>query len=390
MNDEIFLKYYSDNVQKELENIDFSREYISHAKDKFSSVNLKIFNIKSPAANILKQTCLSLGFDAAVARDVITCNCERTNVILTASIAQLSRLSEKLKLQPFGLKTLAKKLEDFINPKLYYNISEKKFDYKKSYIMGIINVTPDSFSDGGKNFECNIAVENALNMIKNGAEIIDIGGESTRPSAIPVSPQEEISRVVPVIENIKSKAPNSIISIDTIHPETAVSAINAGADILNNVGDVDIFKPIFPFLKENKTPIIITHSTSVPPLPVDKDFDGDIVDYLCEFFVDKVSYLKGSGLSDNLFILDVGIGFGKSINDQFEIIKRANEFYPLGYPVLFGISRKSFLSKTFGQDNRDEATLVFDQYLMQQGVNILRVHDVEAHQKIRHYLSKIR
>lgn len=390
MNDEIFLKYYSDNVQKELENIDFSREYISHAKDKFSPVKLKIFNIKSPAANILKQTCLSLGFDAAVARDVITCNCERTNVILTASIAQLSKLSEKLKLQPFGLKTLAKKLEDFINPMLYYKISEKKFDYKKSYIMGIINVTPDSFSDGGKNFECNIAVENALNMIKNGAEIIDIGGESTRPSATPVSPQEEISRVVPVIENIKSKAPNSIISIDTIHPETAVSAINAGADILNNVGDVDIFKPIFPFLKENKTPIIITHSTSVPPLPVDKDFDGDIVDYLCEFFVDKISYLKDSGLSDNLFILDVGIGFGKSINDQFEIIKRANEFYPLGYPVLFGISRKSFLSKTFGQDNRDEATLVFDQYLMQQGVNILRVHDVEAHQKIRHYLSKIR
>lgn len=389
MNDEIFLKYYSDNVEKELENIDFSSEYISHAKDKFYPVKLKIFNLKSPAANILKQTCLSLGFDAAVARDVITCKCEKSDVILTATISQLHKLSEKLKLQPFGLKNLAEKLDNFLNFPSDYKISDKSFDFKKSYIMGILNVTPDSFSDGGKNFDCDTAVNSALKMLDDGADIIDIGGESTRPDATPVSPSEEIERVIPVIKKIKSANPSAIISIDTVHSETAVAAINAGADILNNVGDVELFKSVYPFLSGHGVPVVITHSVSVPPQPVDKDYEGDIVDYLCKFFVEKINYLKNNGLTDNLFILDVGIGFGKSVNDQFEIIKRAEEFIPLGYPVLFGISRKSFLSKTFGQDNRDDATVVFDQYLMQKGVNILRVHDVSALQKVRNYLSKI-
>lgn len=389
MNEQIFIKKLSDNIEKELENIEFSKDYIDIAKDKYKSLSFKIFDLKPVEANILKQSCLSLGFDAGVNRDAVTCKCERSDAIISGSRYQLKQLCEKLSLQPFRLKLLGKNLLEKINSPKEYKIGTKTFDFKKPYLMGILNVTPDSFSDGGKNFDHSVAIETALKMIENGASIIDIGGESTRPDAVSVSSEEECRRILPVISELKKNNPEIIISVDTIHPETIVKALDLGVDILNNVGKIENFEPVFDVLKKHKTPIVITHSTEIPPKSVTVDFQGDIVDEIYKFFCDKINYLKEHDLSDNLPIFDVGIGFGKSINDQFELIKRADEFSTLNCPILYGISRKSFIFKTFGVEKRDEITKIYAQSLISKGVNILRVHDVKGHFELIKYLEKI-
>lgn len=390
MKDEILIKKIGNNIVGELENVGFSGDYVDFAKNKYQNFTFKIFDLKPAEANILKQTCLSLGFDAAVNRDAVTCKCEFSDAIVNGSVSQIEKLCEKLEQQPFRLKKISKILKEKICPPKFYEIAGKKFDSEKTYIMGILNVTPDSFSDGGKNFDPTIAIENGLKMVEDGAKIVDIGGESTRPDATPVSSEEECRRILPVISELKNSCPDIIISVDTIHPETIVKALDIGADILNNVASPEVFASVFDVLKEYKTPIVITHSDCVPPIAVTEDFDGDIVDYIFKFFAEKMRYFDSIGLGENLPILDVGIGFGKSINDQFELIKRADEFSTLNCPILYGISRKSFISKTFGLDNRDEITKIYAQHLMSKNVNILRVHDVKGHSDLLKYLEKIR
>ncbi len=389
MKDEILIKKINGNIEKELKNISFSSDYINLAKDKYQNLTFKIFDLKPAEANILKQTCLSLGFDAAIHRDAVTCKCNFSDAIINGSVCQMKKLCEKLAQQPFRLKTLSMNLSEKINTRQTYKIAEKLFDYKKTYLMGILNITPDSFSDGGINFNKSKAIENALQMAQDGAAIIDIGGESTRPDAIPITYEEECDRILPVISELKKSYPQIIISVDTIHPQTIVKSIELGADVLNNVDKPEKFKSVFDVLKEYKTPIIITHSESIPPEPVNQDYQGDIVEKIYKFFAEKIQYLKQQDLPENLPILDVGIGFGKSINDQFELIKRANEFSTLNYPILYGISRKSFISKSFDIENRDNISKIYAQHLMAQGVNLLRVHDVKGHSDLIKYLSKI-
>ena len=321
MNEEIFVKYFSDNTVNELKNIEFSKEYLIFAKDKFDFLKLKVFNLSSAEANILKQTCLSIGFDCAVNRYAVNCKCESSDAILTPTLEQLKKLTDKLNKQPFRLKLLSEKLEKIVSQQKSYLIKNKVFNKNKSYIMGILNVTPDSFSDGGQFFDTNKAVKKAISLIEEGADIVDIGGESTNPNAELISDEEEIKRVIPVIRQIREKDKEIIISVDTRHPETIKKAVFAGADILNTVVDIRNFESVFDILAEHNIPVVITHSAEIPPKPVENDFDGDIVDEIYKYFIKVQNYLKETPLKDNLLIFDVGIGFGKSINDQFEIMK---------------------------------------------------------------------
>lgn len=389
MKDKILIKKSKKDAYKELKDIGFSFEYTDTARAKYENISLKIIGLKPPEANILKQTCLSLGFDAGVHRDVITCKCDYSDALISASKAQLISLAKKLKLQPFRLKSLAKELDDFIFRDCSYEICNRIFDYNETYFMGILNITPDSFSDGGINYDIDTAVTNANEMINAGAKIIDIGGESTSPNSVRISANEEIKRVIPVIKAVRKLNKDILISIDTIHPETVVEAVNSGANILNCVDFISKFESVFDFLKQNKTPIVITHTAGIPVQPVKGSFNGDIVEEIYKYFTEKIDYLKSAGLTENKFILDVGIGFGKSVADQFELIKRAEEFKSLPYPVLYGVSRKSFISKTFGTENRDEITRIYAQDLMSKKINWLRVHDVKAHTDLKNYLSKI-
>ncbi len=376
MND-IVIKYSDENIINELNLVGFDKSYIQTAEKKYKGFSYKIFNLKPYEANILKQLCLSLGFDCAVNRETIMCKCDYTNAILYASDYQILKLIDKLKNQPFKLKELALKFESIINNKKQeLKIRNCLFDWSKPYIMGILNVTPDSFSDGGKYLNMDNAVNHAVKMIDDGADIIDIGGESTRPEALQVNINQEMDRIIPVIQKIRDLNINIPISVDTRNYETAKAAIHSGADIINDVSGFDYDKNLFDYVTKNNIPSIVMHSNNVPAL--NKDFSsGCIIDEIYVSLYNKINGMINAGISKHNIIADTGIGFGKSMDTCFEILKRHNEFSSLGVPLLLGISRKSFLRNKLNLSISDSDTASVLYSLLTKGVNIHRVHNVK-------------
>ena len=388
MND-IFVKKANRNVLKELNSIGFDSSYILEASSKYEGQLYKIFNLKSYEANILKQLCLSLGFDCAVNRDTVMCKCETTDAIIFATNSQLKKLIKKLYIQPFRLKKLAQELNYELNKKLKpIEIRNKLFDWARPYIMGIINATPDSFSDGGKYNSVESALIHCEKLIKDGADIIDIGGESTRPDALPINADEEKNRVIPIIKAIRNNFADIPISVDTRNYETAKQAIDMGADIINDVSGLDFDKKLLDFVCEKNIPVIIMHSNKVPA--VSSNFvSGDIVEEIYISLKNKIGLLVNSGLDRKSIIIDVGIGFGKSVESNFELLKRLDEFLTLNCPMLLGISRKSFIRKTFDVtcDDADIHTALYSAML--SNVNIHRVHNVELTKKYLDIAQKL-
>lgn len=391
-NNIIIKKANSTDIKQEIKNVGFDSSYVNKASDKYKYKSYKIFNLKAHEANILKQLCLSIGFDCAVNRDTITCKCEYTDCILCGTVSQINKLILKLKIQPFRLKNLADELSKTLNSAIEpLNLRNKAFDWARPYIMGIINVTPDSFSDGGYYLPPEIAINKAVELINDGADIIDIGGESTRPGAEMVLPDEEIKRIIPVILGIRAINKEIPISVDTRNYLTAKEAIEAGADIINDVSGLNYDEKLLEFVCKNNIPTIIMHSENIPAVSKTEDRESDVIEDIYKYFFKKIEFLNQKGLKNNSIIIDPGIGFDKSVNESFEIIKRIDEFSTLNCPILVGISRKSFISKSFelSKDELDEATLTYNSFLVNKGVNIIRVHDVKNHKKNIDLLSKI-
>lgn len=385
----IFVKTVKNNIKEELNSVGFESVYIDEASKKYKGQCYKIYNLKPYEANILKQLCLSLGFDCGVNRETITCKCEKTNAIIFATDKQLTLLIKKLRVQPFKLKFLADELEKLTNKKLIeLKIQNKVFDWSRPYIMGIVNVTPDSFSDGGNYYDTNIAYNHALQLIKDGADIIDIGGESTRPNANTVTTEDEIKRVVPLIIMIRENNIDIPISIDTRNYKTAKAAIEAGADIVNDVSGLDYDENLMKYVARNNLPVIIMHSDKVPASS-DNFTNNDTVEEVYISLKNKIDKLLNLNFDKKNIIIDVGIGFGKSAETNFELLKRMEEFESLGCPILLGISRKSFIRNTFNCnfDDSDNVTALYSS--MVKGVNIHRVHNPALTKKYINYSSKL-
>ena len=381
---EIFIKKANSDVEEELNLIKFDSSYLTVAKDKYSGDCYKLFNLKPHEANILKQCCLSLGFDCAVSRNTIMCNCEYTDALIFATKSQLKKLISKLQSQPFRLKQIANEFKDIINDELKpLTVNNITFDWTKPYIMGIVNATPNSFSDGN-NKDADELFNYALQLIKDGADVIDIGGESTRPNATPITVEEEINRVIPLIKKIREKNINIPISIDTRNYLTAKTAIEAGANIINDVSflqDNDLKN----YVNENNIPLILTHSNKIPAENTDYT-DKNIIEQIYFELKEKLSELK----TDNI-IIDLGIGFGKSKETNYEILKRIEEFNTLSKPILCGISRKSFITNEFNisTDEADIPTAIYSAILSTKGVQIHRVHNVKQTKEFLNFVQKI-
>ncbi len=387
--DEIIIKYADSDTYKELVSVGFDRAYIETAKNKYKGNAYKIFNLKPYEANILKQSCLSLGFDCAVHRGTVMCRCEYTNAVIFASKAQVLKLIENLKLQPFNLKNLAFELDRIINnnlDKLY--IKNHVLDWSRTYIAGILNVTPDSFSDGGCYNTLDLAVSQAEKLIQDGADIIDIGGESTNPNSAQVDIDEEINRVIPVIKQLRANGFDNIISVDTRNYKTAKTAIEAGANIINDVSGFEYDKDLFNFVCHNNIPCIVMHSDTVPAHSVDFTSD-DIVEQVYISLNEKINKMLDSGIQRESIIADVGIGFGKSPESCYTLLKRHNEFSSLGVPMMLGISRKSFINKELEMNNEEKDTITALYSAMAKGVNIHRVHNVALTKKYLDFAQKI-
>jgi len=267
------------------------------------------------------------------------------------------------------------------------------FDFsQRTYIMGILNVTPDSFSDGGSYLHKDVAVERALAMERDGADIIDVGGESTRPGAEKVSVKEEIQRVVPVIEEI-TKRVRVPVSIDTYKAAVAEAAVSAGATMINDIRG-PWFDPLMPSIAaSHKIPLVIMHIKGTPENmqknPVYKSLIPEIMDYLRE----GIDIAVQAGIPDDRIILDPGIGFGKRVEHNLEIIQRLNEFEGFEKPILLGHSRKSFIGRVLDDlpvMDRLEGTAAAAAIGIFNGANIIRVHDVKEMVRVARVADAIR
>ena len=261
---------------------------------------------------------------------------------------------------------------------------------KQSLIMGILNVTPDSFSDGGQYYKKNTAIEHALEMVKNGADIIDIGGESTRPFADPVSLDEEISRVIPVIEGIRKKS-DVCISIDTTKSMVARKALNVGASIINDVSAMEIDPLMADVAKQFDCPLIIMHMKGTPKDMQDNPKYESLISDIKDYLIERIDFAMSKGVYRDKIIIDPGIGFGKTVENNFEIINNLYHFVKLNFPVLLGASRKSFIgiSLNLPENERLEGSLAANVIGLQQGVKIFRVHDVAETNKALLIANKI-
>lgn len=266
------------------------------------------------------------------------------------------------------------------------------FDWgSRTYVMGILNVTPDSFSGDGiiaKGNAVDFAIQQAADFLEHGADILDVGGESTRPGSAPVNAEEEMERVIPVIEALHNKFPNAIISIDTYKASVAEAAIRAGAQIVNDVWGFRADSEIASVAARYKTPVILMHNRSNPAsVEVREKLGGtylgaeydDLLDDVKRELLVSVEIAKNAGVGENVILLDPGIGFGKTREHNLELINRLGEIRKLGYPILLGTSRKSFIGFTLDlpPDQRVEGTAATVAVGITRGADIIRVHDVQ-------------
>ncbi len=250
-------------------------------------------------------------------------------------------------------------------------------------IMGILNVTPDSFSDGGRHRSTEDAVDHARLMIEEGADIIDVGGESTRPFSEPVAEKEEIRRVIPVIERLH-EIPGAFISVDTYKANVAREALKAGADMVNDISGLTYDDAMAGVIAGNDAHAVIMHIKGTPRNMQENPWYDDVVGEISAFLHERVEYAVRSGVDREKIVIDPGIGFGKRVEDNLRILKMLRAFHELGRPVLIGTSMKSFIGKLTDMplEERVEGTLASLAVAIMNGADVLRVHDVRGAKKV--------
>ena len=343
-------------------------------------IPLKITAVRTPAANILKQEMLAAGGDCAVPANCILNNTERMDVVLLGTVKHYRILSRKLaQMNFFGLAALQKELQTFLAGQQPVTVlaDGRKITYEKMRIMGILNVTPDSFYSGSRLSGEDAVLQKAEQMLNDGAEILDIGGESTRPGAGAVTEQEEVRRVVPAITAIKKHFPHSIVSVDTYHALTAQEAVNAGADIINDVtGD----ERMAEVAAAAKVPVILMHMRGTPKNMQQQCEYTNVVTEVAAYLKQRAEDLSELGIDAGKIILDPGIGFAKNTEQNLALLQGLDALTGLGYPGLLAASRKTVIGETLGglpPQERLEGTIALSCQAVYAGAQMVRVHDVK-------------
>ena len=264
-----------------------------------------------------------------------------------------------------------------------------KYKPLKTKLMGIINVTNDSFYENSRYFFHHLAIEAGMKMIKEGADLLDIGGESTRPNARPIEIEEELERVIPIIRGLAAKS-HVPISIDTMKPAVARAALEAGATLIN---DITGFRDseMAELAAEKNVDICVMHMRGMPQtMQNNPHYEEGIVAHLMRWFEERVDFLVKLGVKKEKIILDPGIGFGKTVDDNFKILHNLQEFKKIGFPLLLGVSRKSFIAKTLGKTANEllAPTLAINALAILSNADVIRVHDVKEHRDVIDILAK--
>ncbi len=257
--------------------------------------------------------------------------------------------------------------------------------------MGVLNVTPDSFFDGGRFYDVGKAVEHALRMIEDGADIIDVGGESTRPYSEPVPADEELKRVLPVIRGIRARS-DILISVDTYKAKTARTAHDAGADMINDISGLTFDRDMAGTVGDLGAYVVIMHIKGTPGNMQDEPFYDDVISEIKDFFIERIRFSKDHGVKEDNIILDPGIGFGKRVEDNLKILKMLGAFKDMERPILAGTSMKSFIGAVTNatMEERIDGTLASIAISLWNGADIVRVHDVKRAHRVLNLIQAVR
>jgi dihydropteroate synthase len=346
---------------------------------------IRIENLPMVDSQILKEILIK----EEIKFHLIDINSTNSNFYILTVLKIFSEVIKKYEM-PF-LSEIESVMKRYISyDKIEYEISNKMFGFKKSYVMGILNVTPDSFSDGGLYLNKDSAVKHALQMLDEGADFIDIGGESTRPGSESASEKEELERVIPVITETLKFRPETIISIDTYKTKVAEESLKAGAKIVNDISGGTFQPEIFDIVKNFGASIIIMHIKGTPKnMQVNPHYDN-LIEEIYDFLYRQTEIATSKGIT-NIFI-DPGIGFGKRIiNDNLEIIERLEDFKSLGFPILIGLSKKSLVGKMLNLEisERETASAILEGIAVKNGARIIRTHNVKNGIQVCSILNRI-
>ena len=294
------------------------------------------------------------------------------------------------------IKKLPKSQREKINQDLKIIIKKNNnfsnLNFKKiPNIMGVLNLTPDSFSDGGKFNKKKTGISHAKNLFKSGADIVDVGGESTRPGSKPISKKEEWNRIKEILKNINKKIP---LSLDTRKSEIMNKGIQVGIKLINDVSGLSYDSKTVEILQKSKAPFVIQHSQGTPEkMQKNPKYENELLE-IYDFFEQKIQFLISMGIKHNNIMIDPGIGFGKNLKHNMNLIRRVSIFHTLGFPILLGLSRKKFIKDLSGKNNSKKrlgGTIASSLYAIMQGVQVLRIHDVnELTQSIKVFKELIK
>ncbi len=384
----ILLPHSREDIKKEINKIGASKpgSRIMLAKGQF--IWIKLYDVSLKGAIFVKQEMLSKGGEAVVAHGVGDLSLPKSDILLMGTLKQFRSLIVKLKMQPFGLKQAAVEMEELLdqyNSHHWMDSSKERFLHvgnrsfklgERTLLMGILNVTPDSFSDGGKFNHLDKALEQAHDMVQEGIDILDVGGESTRPNSQAVSEQEELERVIPVLERVLKEL-DVPVSVDTYKAAVAEEALKMGAHMLNDVWGLKEDPDMASVAARYQVPVCIMHNRKVHQY---QDLVKDIIFDLKE----SVKLALEAGVKQENIVLDPGIGFAKNLEENLETMYHLDELVALGYPVLLGTSRKSMIGKVLDLpvEERLEGTAATITLGITRGVDIVRVHDIQYMKRV--------
>jgi dihydropteroate synthase len=368
------------DAEKIMESLDVHSKVRKMMAEKSLFHVLEIEDVSSPAANIVKQIAISRGSDAVVNQKVIINDIEKSTVLLPGTVRELRLISEELRKQDFGLPGVADQI---------LNILKKDQPAAEFSIMGVLNITPDSFSDGGDYFNEQDARARFKEIEKEGADIIDVGAESSRPGSARLKVEEELKRlekVFPLFE--KASVP---ISIDTYKAEVAETALSMGATIVNDISALRVDKRMVDVLRHHNCKVVLMHMKGTPETMQDNPYYDDVISEIGDFFEERIEFCLSNGISEDSIILDPGIGFGKRQEDNLMILSKLEEFTSDGFPILIGASRKSFIGRITGEEETErlDGSIASAIYSYLKGASIFRVHDVKKTKNALSVISSI-
>jgi dihydropteroate synthase len=367
------------DLKRHLSEIDVSDDEIEKIAGRFQYCTIKLEGVDTRGANLLKSCIESLGGSLAMRKEAHEFTVRETDVIVSGSRYTFELLAARLKGEPFGLDALAGEIAGCsAGGTRVIAWGNRMLDFThKTYVMGILNCTPDSFFPGSRSATIKEAMKSAHEMLEAGVDIIDVGGESTRPGSQPVPQEEEIRRVIPVIQALRD-ASQVMISVDTRKKEIAERALDAGADIVNDISGLRHNEELARLVARRKVPIVLMHMRGTPRTMQQKPYYKNTISDILRELQPSLAAAIGAGIAAEMIIIDPGIGFGKRIQDNLRIIKELASLKSLNFPILVGLSRKGFIGEILDRpvEKRLIGTITANTLAILNGADIIRVHDV--------------